>query len=216
MIMSNEIRDVDTFFEEDKQQEEYIKLLKTAQKRARGVAEDIVETAKKANKIVMEKLEKNIRLNQDEKKELLNHEQNILRKKLMSELVQTKASMILVTNKINELSKQNERLIQKAALETGYQQVVSKGKIKSNNSMILKLQLQQQYLEGVFGELSSALQSLREMIIINRVTPTSQKITDLLVEVDRIQAESDALAGRVEETEAESDALKDLEDEYSG
>jgi hypothetical protein len=214
--MSNEIRDVDTFFEEEKQQEEYIKLLKTAQKRARGVAEDIVETAKKANKIVMEKLEKNIRLNQDEKKELLNHEQNILRKKLMSELVQTKASMILVKDKINELSDQNERLIQKAALETGYKQVVSKGKIKSNNSMILKLQLQQQYLEGVFGELSSALQNLREMIIINRVTPTSQKITDLLVEVDRIQAESDALAGRVEETEAESDALKDLEDEYSG
>jgi len=211
--MSDELRDIDTFFEEKKQIEDYTKLIETAQKRARGVAEDIVETAKKANQVVMEKLENNLKLSQNEKKSLLSHEQNILRKKLMSELVQTKASMILVKNKVNELTKQNEQLVQKAALESGYEQIVAKGKIKSNNSILLKLQLQQQYLEGIFNELSTTLQTLKEMIMIDRVTPIAQNITDLLSEVDKIQAESNALAGRVDETEARAQALKDLEDE---
>ena len=211
--MSDELRDIDTFFEDKKQQEEYIKLIEKAQKSAKGVAKDIVETAKKANKAVMEKLENNLKLSQDEKKSLLSHDQNILRKKLMSELVQTKASMILVKNKLDELTAQNEKLVQKAALDTGYEQIVAKGKIKSNNSIILKLQLQQQYLEGIFNELSTALNNMKEMIIIDRVTPIAQKITDLLSEVDRIQAESNALAGRAEEYEAEAKALRDQEDE---
>ena len=107
------------------------------------------------------------------KRYLLNHDQNILRKKLMSELVQTKASMILVKNKINELTEQNEKLVVKSALKSGYEQIVLKGKIKSNNSIILKLQLQQQYLEGIFSELSTALHQLKEMIMIDRVTPDS-------------------------------------------
>jgi hypothetical protein len=211
--MSDELRDVDTFFEEKKQREEYTKLIESAKKTARGVAEDIVDTAKKANQAVMEKLENNIKLSQDEKKSLLNHDQNILRKKIMTELVQTKASMILVNNKIKELTSQNEKLIQKAALDSGYEQIVAKGKIKSNNSIILKLQLQQQYLEGIFNELSTALDNMKEMIIIDRVTPIAQKVTDLLSEVDRIQAESNALAGRAEESEANAKALRDLEDE---
>ena len=211
--MSDEIRDVDTFFEEKKQKQEYVELVRAAQKRAKDVADEILESAKKTNQMVMEKLEKNIKLNPEEKKDILSHEQNILRKKLMSELVQTKASMILVKNKIDELTTQNEKLVQKAALETGYEQIVTKGKIKSNNSMILKLQLQQQYLEGIFNEISASLQQLKEIIMIDRVTPIAEKITDLLTEVDRIQAESAALAGRVEEKEAETRALKDLEDE---
>jgi pyruvoyl-dependent arginine decarboxylase (PvlArgDC) len=194
----SDIRDVDTFFDEKEQKEKYSELIKTVQKRAKDAAEEILEGAKKANQIIMEKLEKNIKLTPVEKKDIINHEQNILRKKLMSELVQTKASMILIKNKIDDLTAQNTNIISKAVLETGYEQVVLKGKMKSNNSMILKLQLQQQYLEGIFSELSAALQQLKEMILIDRVTPISEKITDLLVEVDRLQAESDILAGRVE------------------
>jgi len=131
----------------------------------------------------------------------------------MCELVQTKASMILVKNRIEELASQNEKLVQRAAFETGYEQIVTRGKIKSNNSIILKLQLQQQYLEGIFNELSAASQQLKEMIMVDRVTPIAEKITDLLTEVDRIQAESNILAGRVQEKEAEAKAYKELEDE---
>ncbi|MHA2069241.1 MAG: hypothetical protein ACXABY_33185, partial [Candidatus Thorarchaeota archaeon] len=109
--------------------------------------------------------------------------------------------------------KENEKRVLLAALETGYQQIVSKGKIKSNNSIILKLQLQQQYLEGVFAELSSALQQIKEMILVDRITPIASNISDLLSEVDRIQAESNSLAGRAEETEAKLQAMKDLEDD---
>jgi hypothetical protein len=211
--MSDEIRDIDTLLDEKDQIEKYGKLIRTVQKRAKEAADEILEGARKANQVVIEKLEKNIKLTRDEKKDILGSEQNILRKKLMSELVQTRASMILVKNKINELTMQNERLNTKAAVEAGYEQVVSKGKIKSNNSMILKLQLQQQYLEGIFGELSEALQQVKEMILIDRVTPIGEKITDLLSEVDKIQAESDALAGRAEKSEAESEALKEFEEE---
>jgi len=211
--MSDEFRDVDSFFEEKKQKEKYAELLQTVQDRAKETVDDIVDGVKKANQAVMSKLEKNIKLSTDEKKELLGQDQNILRKKLMSELVQTKASMILVKNKINELTNQNETLVAKSALKSGYEQVVLKGKIKSNNSIILKLQLQQQYLEGIFSELSSALAQLKEMILIDRVTPIADRITDLLTEVDRIQAESNALAGRADEKEAEASALKELEDE---
>jgi hypothetical protein len=211
--MSNEIRDIESFFDEKKQKDEYSELIKTAKKRAKDVADEIYESAKKANQMVMEKLEKNIKLSPDEKKDILDHEQNILRKKLMSELVQTKASMILVKNRIEELASQNEKLVQRAAFETGYEQIVTRGKIKSNNSIILKLQLQQQYLEGIFNELSAASQQLKEMIMVDRVTPIAEKITDLLTEVDRIQAESNILAGRVQEKEAETKAYKELEDE---
>jgi hypothetical protein len=211
--MSNEIRDIESFFDEKKQKDEYSELIKTAKKRAKDVADEIYESAKKANQMVMEKLEKNIKLSPDEKKDILGHEQNILRKKLMSELVQTKASMILVKNRIEELASQNEKLVQRAAFETGYEQIVTRGKIKSNNSIILKLQLQQQYLEGIFNELSAASQQLKEMIMVDRVTPIAEKITDLLTEVDRIQAESNILAGRVQEKEAEAKAYKELEDE---
>lgn len=211
--MRDEIRDVDTFFDEKRHKQEYVELVKAAQKRAKDVAGEILESAKKTNQMIMEKLEKNIRLSPEERKDIINHEQNILRKQLMSELVQTKASMILVKNKIDELSDQNEGLVQKAAIETGYEQIVTRGKIKANNSMILKLQLQQQYLEGIFNELSASLRQLKEMIMIGRVTPIAEKITDLLTEVDRIQAESNVLAGRAEEKEAELDALKDLKDE---
>lgn len=211
--MSNEIRDIESFFDEKKQKDEYSELIKTAQKRAKDVADEIYESAKKANQMVMDKLEKNIKLSPGEKKDILGHEQNILRKKLMSELVQTKASMILVKNKIDELALQNEKLVQRAAFETGYEQIVTRGKIKSNNSMILKLQLQQQYLEGIFNELSVASQQLKEMIIVDRVTPIAEKITDLLTEVDRIQAESNILAGRGQEKEAEAEAYKELEDD---
>ena len=211
--MSNEIRDIESFFDEKKQKDEYSELIKTAKKRAKDVADEIYESAKKANQMVMEKLEKNIKLSPDEKKDILGHEQNILRKKLMSELVQTKASMILVKNRIEELASQNEKLVQRAAFETGYEQIVTRGKIKSNNSIILKLQLQQQYLEGIFNELSAASQQLKEMIMVDRVTPIAEKITDLLTEVDRIQAESNILAGRVQEKEAEAKAYKELKDE---
>lgn len=211
--MSNEIRDIESFFDEKKQKDEYSELIKTAKKRAKDVADEIYESAKKANQMVMEKLEKNIKLSPDEKKDILGHEQNILRKKLMIELVQTKASMILVKNRIEELASQNEKLVQRAAFETGYEQIVTRGKIKSNNSIILKLQLQQQYLEGIFNELSAASQQLKEMIMVDRVTPIAEKITDLLTEVDRIQAESNILAGRVQEKEAEAKAYKELEDE---
>ena len=211
--MSDEFRDVDSFFEEKKQKEKYAELLQTVQDRAKETVDDIVDGVKKANQAVMNKLEKNVKLSTDEKKELLGQDQNILRKKLMSELVQTKASMILVKNKINELTNQNETLVAKSALKSGYEQVVLKGKIKSNNSIILKLQLQQQYLEGIFNELSSALAQLKEMILIDRVTPIADRITDLLTEVDRIQAESNTLAGRANEKEAEASALKELEDE---
>lgn len=211
--MSNEIRDIESFFDEKKQKDEYSELIKTAKKRAKDVADEIYESAKKANQMVMEKLEKNIKLSPDEKKDILGHEQNILRKKLMSELVQTKASMILVKNRIDELTSQNEKLVQRAAFETGYEQIVTRGKIKSNNSIILKLQLQQQYLEGIFNELSAASQQLKEMIMVDRVTPIAEKITDLLTEVDRIQAESNLLAGRVQEKEAEAEAYKEFEDE---
>ncbi|MBN2253984.1 MAG: hypothetical protein JW701_09820 [Kosmotogaceae bacterium] len=211
--MSNEIRDIESFFDEKKQKDEYSELIKTAKKRAKDVADEIYESAKKANQMVMEKLEKNIKLSPDEKKDILGHEQNILRKKLMIELVQTKASMILVKNRIEELASQNEKLVQRAAFETGYEQIVTRGKIKSNNSIILKLQLQQQYLEGIFNELSAASQQLKEMIMVDRVTPIAEKMTDLLTEVDRIQAESNILAGRVQEKEAEAKAYKELEDE---
>ena len=211
--MSDEFRDVDSFFEEKKQKEKYAELLQTVQDRAKETVDDIVDGVKKANQAVMNKLEKNVKLSTDEKKELIGQDQNILRKKLMSELVQTKASMILVKNKINELTNQNETLVAKSALKSGYEQVVLKGKIKSNNSIILKLQLQQQYLEGIFNELSSALAQLKEMILIDRVTPIADRITDLLTEVDRIQAESNTLAGRANEKEAEASALKELEDE---
>jgi hypothetical protein len=211
--MSNEIRDIESFFDEKKQKDEYSELIKTAKKRAKDVADEIYESAKKANQMVMEKLEKNIKLSPDEKKDILGHEQNILRKKLMSELVQTKASMILVKNRIEELASHNEKLVQRAAFETGYEQIVTRGKIKSNNSIILKLQLQQQYLEGIFNELSAASQQLKEMIMVDRVTPIAEKITDLLTEVDRIQAESNIMAGRVQEKEAEAKAYKELEDE---
>ena len=211
--MSDEFRDVDSFFEEKKQKEKYAELLQTVQDRAKETVDDIVDGVKKANQAVMNKLEKNVKLSKDEKKELIGQDQNILRKKLMSELVQTKASMILVKNKINELTNQNETLVAKSALKSGYEQVVLKGKIKSNNSIILKLQLQQQYLEGIFNELSSALAQLKEMILIDRVTPIADRITDLLTEVDRIQAESNTLAGRANEKEAEASALKELEDE---
>ena len=124
-----------------------------------------------------------------------------------------KGGLSAMTIACETLTKQNEQLVQKAALESGYEQIVAKGKIKSNNSILLKLQLQQQYLEGIFNELSTALQNLKEMIMIDRVTPIAQNITDLLSEVDKIQAESNALAGRVDETEARAQALKDLEDE---
>ena len=211
--MSGEFRDVDSFFEEKKQKEKYAELLQTVQDRAKETVDDIVDGVKKANQAVMNKLEKNVKLSTDEKKELIGQDQNILRKKLMSELVQTKASMILVKNKITELTNQNETLVAKSALKSGYEQVVLKGKIKSNNSIILKLQLQQQYLEGIFNELSSALAQLKEMILIDRVTPIADRITDLLTEVDRIQAESNTLAGRANEKEAEASALKELEDE---
>ena len=211
--MSDEFRDVDSFFEEKKQKEKYAELLQTVQDRAKETVDDIVDGVKKANQAVMNKLEKNVKLSTDEKKELIGQDQNILRKKLMSELVQTKASMILVKNKITELTNQNETLVAKSALKSGYEQVVLKGKIKSNNSIILKLQLQQQYLEGIFNELSSALAQLKEMILIDRVTPIADRITDLLTEVDRIQAESNTLAGRANEKEAEASALKELEDE---
>ena len=211
--MSDDIREVDTFFDEKKQKDKYSELIKTVQKRAKDAADEIFEGVKKANQVVMEKLEKNIKLTSNEKKDIIGNEQNILRKKLMSELVQTKASMILVKNKIDEVTAQNEKLLPKAALESGYQQVVIRGKIKSNNSMILKLQLQQQYLESVFSELSAALHQLKEMILIDRVTPIAEKITDLLIQVDRIQAESDALAGRAEEIEAEAQAHRESMDE---
>jgi hypothetical protein len=121
--------------------------------------------------------------------------------------------MILIKNKINELSQQNEKLAVKSALKSGYEQIVLNGKIKSNNSIILKLQLQQQYLEGIFSELSTALHQLKEMIMIDRVTPIADRITDLLSEVDKIQAESNALAGRAEEIEANAQAIRELEDE---
>jgi hypothetical protein len=211
--MSDDIRDVETFFDEKKQQDKYTELIKTVQKRAKKTAEEIMERAKKTNQLVLEKLENNVKLTTSEKRDILDHEQNILRKKLMSELVQTKASMIMVKNKIHQLSQLNEKLVPKATLETGYEQVVVKGKIKSNNSIILKLQLQQQYLEGIFSELSNALQLLKEMIFIDRVTPIAANITDLLTEVDRIQAESKELAGRAEENEAMSEAYRDLEEE---
>jgi hypothetical protein len=212
--MSEDIRDVDTFFDDDSgQKEQFSELLKTVQRRAKNAADDILEKARKANEIVLDKLENNIKLSSIEKRDILDHEQNILRKKLMSELVQTKASMILVKNQSDKLKRQNEKLIPRAAIETGYEQVISKGKIKSNNSMMLKLQLQQQYLEGIFSELSTALQKLKEMILVDRVTPIASNISDLLSEVDRIQAESNYLAGRVEEAEAEAQALKDLEEE---
>jgi hypothetical protein len=211
--MSDDIRDVDTFFDEKEQKEKYSELILTVQKRAIDTVEEIVEGVKKANQAVMEKLEKNLRLSSDEKKDILNQDQSILRKKLMSELVQTKASMILIKNKINELSQQNEKLAVKSALKSGYEQIVLNGKIKSNNSIILKLQLQQQYLEGIFSELSTALHQLKEMIMIDRVTPIADRITDLLSEVDKIQAESNALAGRAEEIEANAQAIRELEDE---
>lgn len=212
--MREDIRDVDTFFDDDSgQREQFNELLKTVQRRAKNAADDILAKARKANEIVLDKLENNIKLSSIEKRDILDHEQNILRKKLMSELVQTKASMILVKNQTDKLARENEKLVPRSAIETGYEQVVSKGKIKSNNSMMLKLQLQQQYLEGIFFELSSALQKLREMILVDRVTPIASSISDLLSEVDRIQAESNYLAGRVEEAEAEVQSLKDLEDD---
>ena len=212
--MSEDIRDVDTFFDDDSgQREQFNELLQTVQRRAKNAADDILVKARKANEIVLNKLENNIKLSSNEKRDILDHEQNILRKKLMSELVQTKASMILVKNQTDKLTREKEKLVPRAAIETGYEQVVIKGKIKSNNSMMLKLQLQQQYLEGIFAELSTALQNLREMILIDRVTPTASNISDLLSEVDRIQAESNYLAGRVEEAEAETQALKDLEED---
>jgi len=208
--LSDDIRNVDSFFEEESgQKEQFIELLKTVQERAKKAADELVEKARRTNEIVLEKVAKNIKLSPGEKRDILDHEQNILRKKLMSEIVQTKASMILVSNQISKLTRENDKLVPMAALETGYEQVVKKGKIKSNNSMILKLQLQQQYLEGVFAELSSALQTIREMIMIDRVTPITDDISDLLSEVDRIQAESNLLAGRVEEMEAERDAFEE-------
>ena len=53
----------------------------------------------------------------------------------------------------------------------------------------------------------------REMILIDRVTPIADNISDLLSEVDRIQAESNLLAGRIEEIEAERKAYDKLEED---
>ena len=143
--MSEDIRDVDTFFDDDSgQREQFNELMQTVQRRAKNAADDILAKARKANEIVLNKLENNIKLSSNEKRDILDHEQNILRKKLMSELVQTKASMILVKNQTDKLTREKEKLVPRAAIETGYEQVVIKGKIKSNNSMMLKLQLQQQ------------------------------------------------------------------------
>ena len=210
--MKDEIRDIETFDDQDKL-ERYADLVRQAQDRARKTAENIVEEFKKTNKKVMDKLEKNIQLTPGDKRQILSHDQGLLRKKLMSELVQTKASMILVENKIKELTSKNDRLKPEAESLSGYDQVVIRGRIKSNESMILKLQLQRQYLEGIFAELSNALQQVKEMIMIDRVTPAIDEITDLLTEVDKIQAESDELAGRADKADAEAKALEDTKED---
>jgi hypothetical protein len=210
--IDEEIRDVKTFQDQNKL-DRYVDLLREAQDRARKTAENLVDEIKKTNKAVMEKLEKNIKLTPDDKKEILVQDQGLLRKKLMSEVVQTKASMILVEKKINELTAKNEILKPEAEALTGYEQVVVRGRVKANESMILKLQLQRQYLEGIFAELSKTLQQVKEMIMIDRVTPALSEITDLLTEVDKIQAESDELAGRADKAEAEADVSRDTEEE---
>ena len=66
--MSDDIRDVDTFFDEKEQKEKYSELIETVQKRAKDTVEELVEGVKKANQVVMEKLENNLKLSSDEKK----------------------------------------------------------------------------------------------------------------------------------------------------
>lgn len=162
----SEIRDVKTFFDNEEKTNKYLELLEEAEKRARKTTEDLIEGLRKANDAILEKLEKNVRLSNNDKKELLSHKQVILRKKLMSEILQTKAKMILIENKIKELSAKNQELVPTVVISEGVQQVVLRGKIKSNESLIRKLQLQFQYLESVFGELSEALSKVKEMILI--------------------------------------------------
>jgi hypothetical protein len=208
----SEIRDVKTFFDNEEKSNKYLELLEEAEKRARKTTEDLIEGLRKANDAILEKLEKNIRLSNNDKKELLSHKQVILRKRLMSEILQTKAKMILIENKIKELSEKNQGLVPTVAISQGVQQVVLRGKIKSNESLIRKLQLQFQYLESVFGELSEALSKVKEMILIQRVSPIIPNIEDLLEQVDELQASSDVLAGLAEEAESESEALKEMEE----
>jgi hypothetical protein len=208
----SEFRDVNTFFENEEKSNKYLQLLEEAGKRARKTTGDLIEGLKKTNDAILEKLEKNVRLSNNDKKELLSHNQVILRKKLMSEILQTKAKMILIENKITELSEKNENLVPTIAITQGVQQVFLKGRIKSNEALIRKLQLQYQYLESVFGELSEALSQVKEMILINRVSPIIPNIEDLLEQVDELQASSDILAGLAEEAESESETLKEMEE----
>jgi hypothetical protein len=181
--------------------ESFENILNNAREYGEKTAKGILDGIRKANEKLTEKLEKNISLSPSERKILLEDRQESARKRIASELLQTRAKEIMIENEIKKqedvITAFNHQLehVKREHPQPELEGLIIEGKIKNEDSTLKKLKVQKEYLQTVHARLREAADTLKSTITIDQFRPMEPGLQDLFTEVDKIQEESDKLAG---------------------
>jgi len=181
--------------------ESFENVLSNAREYGEKTAKGILDSIRKANDRLTEKLEKNISLSPSERKILLGDRQESARKKIASELLQTRAKGIMIEKEIikqeDVIGNLNRQLdhIRHEHPQPELESLILEGKMKNEDNTLKKLKVQKEYLQTVYARLREAAETLKSVITIEQFRPMEPGLQDLFTEVDRIQEESDKLAG---------------------
>jgi CRISPR/Cas system CMR-associated protein Cmr5 small subunit len=159
-------------------------------------ASQAVAEVKKANEKIKTELDKRTHLNDDERKMLLTADQEKLSRKLLNELVETRTSIIMLDKAIFTTQ---ARLDQYKLFVNGpgsLDDVVNKARIDVETGELEKMTIQKTYLNTVFAELAKTVTLASSASTMERFKPIESHLRTLLADVDRLQAESDALSQR--------------------
>jgi hypothetical protein len=174
--------------------DKFLEIQARAVSEAKKAASQVIAEIKSTNEKIKAELDKRSKLSADDKKTLLNVDEENLQRRMMNELVETRTSLILIDKAI--ASKQ-AKIIQMNLLVTApssIDAIVQKARVDSESADLEKLMVQKTYLDTVYVELAKASTQISSIRSIERFKPIESHLRDLLNEVDRLQSESDALS----------------------
>jgi hypothetical protein len=189
-------------------------ILTEARNRGLERVKALANTLRQKYSEIVQAIDENVVLSPEVRKSMLMADQKALRKRVLSENLQTRKGIIKLNNRIRENTSLLEQLkIMRSLEQDPFQQVLIDGRIGVADERITKMMVARTSLEGILEGLNKLASQLEDVIFLEALTPIAANLDDLFEKIDRAQEESDRLAGLpVDDRDIDDEAIRELEE----
>jgi len=189
-------------------------ILTEAKNRGLERVKALANTLRQKYSEIVQAIDENVVLSPEVRKSMLMADQKALRKRVLSENLQTRKGIIKLNNRIRENTSLLEQLkIMRSLEQDPFQQVLIDGRIGVADERITKMMVARTSLEGILEGLNKLASQLEDVIFLEALTPIAANLDDLFEKIDRAQEESDRLAGLpVDDRDIDDEAIRELEE----